>query len=535
MGLKQQQRMDVLLTRRALLQTAVGGVATAMLAACGGQPVPTRPATTVSTLKSVKRGGTLKVGIQFDPTSLDPHGSIFTATDRVTEQVYSRLVSLDAALQPQPDLAESWEIAPEGTVYTFHLRHNIRFHDGRPLTAADVQYSFQRILDPATRSQSTFYLSRAQAIDAVDDFTLRITLETPNASLLTGLASPGHSIVPREDAGVVAPDLSKTANGTGPFRLVEYVPNVRVVLERNPNYWNPDQPYLDRIEMMPLTDDATRVSTLQQGTVDFIENLTGKFVQLLRDRSDLVLAGNQNTNIRYLGFNLTKPDVPWANRDVREAITIALDRKAIVQAAYNGEATPTVAIFRPDYWAAYPAPVPAADVRRAKQLLAGAGYPNGFPVQIITWAAWTALTNIAYIVRDQLQAIGIVADVVLRNDDELLRDSKAKTYEMIVSGVSGFVDPNDVLYSSFDIGLDSNSSGYDNPEVPRLLSDGLATVSLADRRKAYQLLQQTLLNDNPWAMLCSEHRYEAMQATVVGFTHMPTGALTALQTTFLDR
>jgi len=490
--------------------------------------------TTMTASGTAKKGGTLKIGLQADPVALDPHSTSLTATNHIVEHIYGRLVTIDASLVPKPDLAESWDISPDGLVYTFKLRKGVKFHSGRPLVAADVKYSYERVLDPATKSTSTASLKSIKTIETPDDNTVKITLDKPNAAFLVALWSPNYAIVAKEDVQKNG-DLTKVANGTGPFKFVEYVPNTRLVLERNPDYWDTGKPYLDRIEMIPIPDDTARSTAIRTGTVDFIEYAPSKDLQTLKGDKTLTLAGDQNTNIRYLGFNLTKKDAPWANPKVRQAISVALDRQAVVDVAFYGFATPTLTVFPPGYWATLETPVLAVNAAKAKQMLADAGFPNGFKVTIKTWSSYPFLSNAALAVQDQLKAIGITADVAPEDNGTFIKDNNTKNYDMLVSGTSGYVDPHEVMYSNFGTDLTSNNSGYSDAEFDKLVADGVAATKQEDRKKIYAQLQQKLLADNPWVMLYIGSQYEALKSYVKGYTHNPTGTNIALKDTYLDK
>lgn len=508
--------------------TAASAPTTAPAATTGGSPT-TAPATGGSLAPAPtpaggtpKRGGVLRVGVQGDPVALDPHSTSLTATNHITEHIYGRLVTIDPALTPKPDLAESWEISPDGLIYTFKLRKGVKFHNGQPLVAADVKYSYERVLDPKTKSTSTAGLSAISTIETPDDGTVKITLKKPNASFLVGLWSPNYAIVKKEDVDKNG-DLTKTANGTGPFKFKEYVPNTRVVVERFADYWDTGKPYLDGIEFIPVPDDTARSTAIRTGTVDFVEYAPAKDIPQLKADKNLTITGDQNTNIRYLGFNLTQKDKPWANPKVRQAISMAMDRQAIVDAAFYGLAIPTLTIFPPGYWATLETKVPPQDIAGAKKMLADAGFGSGFKATIKTWSSYPFLSNAALAVQDQLKQIGITTEVLPEDNGTFIADNNAKNYEMLVSGTSGYTDPDGIMRGNFFTGLASNNSGYSDPEYDKLVDDAVAVTNQEERKKVYAQLQQKLLADNPWVMLYVGSQYEAMKATVKGYVHNATG------------
>jgi len=511
--------------------TKPAAASTSAPAATGGAaPAPT----TAAAAGNAKKGGVLKVGVQGDPVALDPHSTSLTATNHIVEHIYGRLVTIDATLSPKPDLAESWEIAPDGLVYTFKLRKGVKFHNGQTLVAGDVKYSYERVLDPKTKSTSTAGLSSIDKIETPDDGTVKITLKKPNAAFLVGLWSPNYAIVRKEDIDKNG-DLTKFANGTGPFKFKEYVPNTKLTLERFPDYYEAGKPYLDGIEFVPVPDDTARSTAVRTGTVDFVEYAPAKDIPQLKADKSLVIAGDQNTNIRYLGFNLTQKDKPWANPKVRQAISLAMDRQAIVDAAFYSLAIPTLTVFPPGYWATLDTKVAPQDIKAAKAMLADAGFPNGFKTTIKTWSSYPFLSNAAIAVQDQLKQIGIQAEVLQEDNGTFIADNNAKSYELLVSGTSGYTDPNEIMLGNFGTGLASNNSGYSDPDFDKLVTDGVATTKQEDRKKVYAQLQQKLLADNPWVMLYVGSQYEAMKTYVKGYVHNPTGTNIALKDTWLDK
>ena len=511
--------------------TKPAAASTSAPAATGGAaPAPT----TAAAAGNAKKGGVLKVGVQGDPVALDPHSTSLTATNHIVEHIYGRLVTIDATLSPKPDLAESWEIAPDGLVYTFKLRKGVKFHNGQTLVAGDVKYSYERVLDPKTKSTSTAGLASIDKIETPDDGTVKITLKKPNAAFLVGLWSPNYAIVRKEDIDKNG-DLTKFANGTGPFKFKEYVPNTKLTLERFPDYYEAGKPYLDGIEFVPVPDDTARSTAVRTGTVDFVEYAPAKDIPQLKADKSLVIAGDQNTNIRYLGFNLTQKDKPWANPKVRQAISLAMDRQAIVDAAFYSLAIPTLTVFPPGYWATLDTKVAPQDIKAAKAMLADAGFPNGFKTTIKTWSSYPFLSNAAIAVQDQLKQIGIQAEVLQEDNGTFIADNNAKSYELLVSGTSGYTDPNEIMLGNFGTGLASNNSGYSDPDFDKLVTDGVATTKQEDRKKVYAQLQQKLLADNPWVMLYVGSQYEAMKTYVKGYVHNPTGTNIALKDTWLDK
>ncbi|MBV9132482.1 MAG: peptide ABC transporter substrate-binding protein [Chloroflexi bacterium] len=512
--------------------TTVPAAAQPTIAPAAAQPTvaPTTPPAAAA--GQPKRGGVLKVGLQADPTSLDPQKTSLTALFHVTEHIYSLLVRLKPDLTVEPDLAEKWDISPDGKTYTFALRQGVKFHSGKPLTSADVKYTFDRLVDPATASPNAAVLSSVDTITTPDDNTVVITLNKADASFLTNLTGPSTVIINKAAVDANG-DLTKTADGTGPFKFKEYVPNTRVVLERNPDYWETGKPYLDGIEMTIASDDTARTAAVRTGTVDFIEYAPLKDIPSLKSDSSLALAGDQNTNIRFIGLNVTRK--PFTDLRVRQAIAAVVDRDAVLGPAVFGFGTPTLEIFPPGYWAGLGTKPSPPDVAKAKQLLSDAGYPDGFSTTILSWSQYSFLSNAAVVVQDQLKQIGITADVNLEENAAYIKDYLDNNFDLTVTGTSAYVDPNDIYLRNFGTGQPSNAVRYSNPAADDLIAKGVATTDETERKKIYQQLQQLLLDDVPWVNLYIANQFEAMKTYVKGYTHIPTGTNYTLKDAWLDK
>jgi peptide/nickel transport system substrate-binding protein len=409
----------------------------------------------------------------------------------------------------------------------------VKFHNGREMVASDVKWSYEHLVDPAVGSTSAADLSSMESVEAPDDYTVVMTLKAPDASLLAVLAGQSCIIVPHE---VVEENdgLAQVAVGTGPFKFVEYVPNTRIVLERNPDYWEEGLPYLDGMELIPIPEDTQRTTAITTGTVDFIEYTPLRDVETLQNDDSLTLAGDTNTNIRFIGLNLTRE--PFDKLEVRQAINMAIDRTAVLGPAVFGHGTPTEVVFPPDYWAALQQDVPAPDIEGAKAKLAEAGLPDGFKTSITTWSAYSFLSNAAVVVQEQLKQIGIDAELNAVETGTMSQQVYVdKDFDMAVTGDSAYVDPNNLLLGNFRTGESGNFVSYSNPEVDDLITQGIAETDQSTRAEIYQQIQEILLADLPWVNLFVANQFEAMKSDVKGYTHIPTGSNLMLKETWLDR
>jgi peptide/nickel transport system substrate-binding protein len=429
-------------------------------------------------------GGTLRMGMQSDPSALDPQLQSLTAIWHVVEQIYSRLTKVNPDLSVALELAESVDISEDGLTYTFKL-HPANFHNGRAVVAEDVVFSFNRLVAPETASTSAADLASMASIEAPDDSTVVITLKQPDASFLAMISQQSCIIIPKEVVEENG-DLSQVAVGSGPFKFVEYVPNTHIKLEKNEDYFETGLPYLDNLEMLIAAEDNSRTAALIQGTVDFIEYAPSQDIPILEEDDSIKLAGNSIQQIRMIGFNVTRE--PFDNPSVRKAISMAVDRGPIIDAALSGFGTPTEQIFASTFWPSLgEREIPAPDIEGAKALLAEAGFADGFDTTITGWAEYGFLADTAVVVQEQLKQIGINAELNLVDTGTMSQTVYIdKDFDMAVTGDSGFVDPNGLISPNFLTGSGGNFVGYSNAQVDELISQGIATTDQAARTEIYQ-------------------------------------------------
>jgi peptide/nickel transport system substrate-binding protein len=426
----------------------------------------------------------------------------------------------------------------------------VKFHDGTDVTAEDVVFTYTRLLDPALASTSASNLiavvgaeafntggaESVEGITIVDPATIQITLTAPDASFLIVLADPEMGILSKAFVEANDGDISQVAMGSGPFKFVEYIPNTSVTLEKHTEYWREGQPYLDGLEMLIVPEDTARTTSLIQGATDFIEYAPLRDIETFRGNSDLTVAGDSNTNIRYLSFNF---DVePFNNPQVRKAISMVIDRGPIIDSAVFGFGTAVATIFPPDFWAALPVEPAAPDIEGAKALLAGAGYADGFDTRITSWSQYSFLSNAAVVIQEQLKQIGINAELNLVENATMIADvhvPASKNFDMGVTGTSGFIDPHPLIQPNFETDGSSNTANYSNPEVDALIEQGMMETDLEARAEIYRQIQQLLVDDAPWVFLFVANQFEAMKADVKGYTHVATGTNRYLRETWLDR
>jgi peptide/nickel transport system substrate-binding protein len=508
-------------------------------------------------------GGTLRMGMQADPTQFDPQSLSATAIWRSIENMYDTLTRIKPDLTIEPSLAESWDISEDGTVYTFHIRQGVTFHDGSPLTADDVAFTYTRLLDPATGSQSTATLisikgaqalasagaagegtptptdsqaavdaaKAALGIKVVDPNTLEITLEAPDASFLTSISDGSAIIYSKAFVEANNNDVTQVVNGTGPFKLDEYIPNTSIKASRFDGYWEQGLPYFDGLEMTIAAEDTARTGLIIQGGADYIEYAPLRDVDTLKQNADLKLYGESNTNIRFLGFNLTRE--PFNKLEVRQAIAKVVDRTPMIESCVFGHGTAVATVFPPDFWAALDVQPEAPDIEGAKQLMATAGYADGFKTTMTSWSEYSFLSNAAIVLQEQLKQIGIEAEMVLLDAGTMIQTVYINNdFDMAVTGTSGYVDPHGVMIENFMTGSSGNFVGYSNSQVDDLINQGQVESDTEKRADIYRQIQQILLQDLPWVDFFVQNQFEALKKNIYGFEHIPTGSSIKLRRSY---
>jgi peptide/nickel transport system substrate-binding protein len=485
-------------------------------------------------------GGVLRVGMQTDPVGLDPHITNATATRNMLENVYDTLVMFDSSLQIVPGLAESWTASDDGLVWTFTLREGVTFHDGTPLTASDVKFSIERIKDEEIASPRADDFAVVTSIEVPDDRTVVMNLSEPFSPLLSKLAATLNVIV-SEAAVAEFGDLQENVVGTGPFRFEEYLPQTRMVLERNPDFWGRDAdgtqlPYLDGIEFVFFPDPTARTTAIQTGTVDMIEYVPAADVEILRADPNVEVVGGLSANFRSIYLNVER--APFDDVNVRRAMSYAIDEQAVVDLALFGTGGVTATgttIPASNFYGVSDSPYVGQDLEAAREALAASGYPDGFEFDLYVTSTYDFLRTPAEVVQANLAEIGITANIVAEDWSIYLPTVFEGDFDATILGESGQSDPDDFLFNVFYTDNGGNLGFFSNAELDALLEQGRQVSDQEERRAIYVEAQQIILDQAPHVFLFHSSQYEALRQDVRGFEHFPNTSYLGLRTTWLDR
>ncbi len=468
-----------------------------------------------------------------DATGLDPHTQTAFASFRLLELIYEPLVTLDANLNLQPALAESWEFAEDGMTLTFHLRQGVTFHDGSDFTSADVIATFNRILDENTGAAARANYTSISSMDAPDDYTVVFHLSQPDAPILTAMATTNAAIVPSEMAA--SGDFTSTAVGTGPFMLTNWTPDQTTTLTANPNWWG-GKTGVDGIEIRIIPDETSIVAALRAGTIDFAQLNDPTVATLLNDDPTVQL--NRVTSLSYNVLQLNAARPPLDKLEVRQAISCAIDRQEVLDTAALGEGKVTGPLTIP----AYQIPTDqlfcyTKDLDRARSLMQQAGEADGFTLNMIAASDEppTALSE-AQDIQGQLADIGITVNIESLELSVYVQRWLAADFDSAVALNGGRPDPYTmyVRYWTKDGNLQT-VAGYIDDTLDSLMQQGRVETDPAKRLAIFTQFQQHITEVAPWIWLYQGYDYTAQQPYVKGFVPNPTDSLLSLAQVTLDR
>lgn len=464
-------------------------------------------------------GGTLTFAKQ-GSRPIDPQVDYGIGTGSIQLNVYDTLISPDLEGFLGPGLAESWETQGDNT-YIFTLREGVTFHDGSPFTAADVIFSFERMLDEANGASLRPQMELMETFEATDDFTVQVVLSEPYATFLAVLANRAATIVSRAFEG----DYTSEMNGTGPFMLDSFEPDVKYTLVKNPNYWQAGLPYLDKVELTPIPDESARIAAFQSGQVNFSEYIPYQYMNEVDEDENFTLYKGYDI-YNYVRINVNR--APMDNPLVRQALNYAVDRSAHIDIAFGGQGIPmTAALIPTDDPVWYNSELDGHwtyDPDKALALLAEAGYedPSTLKFTVESSSEPNHLDS-AQVLVGQFQAIGISADLVPLESAIRVEKRSNGDYTIMFDGAANqWTDPD--FYSlivASDGPVYATGVGYNNPEVDRLLEEGRSTLDEAERKDIYKQLEEVLLEDAPFIFLYWRPQAEACAANVKGYTRVP--------------
>jgi peptide/nickel transport system substrate-binding protein len=474
--------------------------------------------------------------IESSPTNLDPRVGIDAQSERIGELLFDALLTRDEHLNVQPGLAERWEI-PDPLTYVFHLHHGVTFHDGRPLTARDVKWTLDSLLEGKIRSTKSAAYRFVDHVDTPDGFTAVFHLKEPNSTLLWNLSEGASGIVPYGSLD----EITRQPVGTGPFKFVSAEQDKEIVIARNDNYWG-TKPLLSRIRFTVVPDATTRALELRKGSADAAINaLTSDTIVALEREPNLQIDRAPGTVLSYLAFNLHDPTL----RDVRvrQAIAYAVDRAPLLKYIWRGFAQPALSILPRQSWAYdekvafYP-----HDPEKARQILDAAGYPaqDGVRFHLTMKTSTEESTRLmAAVWQQQLREVGIALDIRTFEFATFFADVTSGSFQLYsLRWIGGNEDP-DIFEYAFHSNRfppkGANRGFYSNPRVDTLIDQARREVDQNARKKLYDEVQQILAQDVPYINLWYFDNVLVHTRRIRNATLNPSGNYDFLKTAELSR
>ncbi|NSL51820.1 ABC transporter substrate-binding protein [Calidifontibacillus erzurumensis] len=493
--------------------------------------------------ESKSSGGTLVFGKGGDAVALDP----ITVTDgeslNVTRQIFDTLVKYgEQDTSIQPSLATEWTISEDGLTYTFKLREGVKFHDGTDFNADAVVYNFERWMN-GTADQFPYYNSMfggfkgdeghvIKEVKAIDPYTVEFTLNRPQAPFLANIAMKPFGIASPAAIEKYGDKFGENPVGTGPFKFVSWSRNDKIVLEKNEDFWLEGYPKVDQVIYQVIPDNSSRLNALVTGEIDIADGLNPSDLQQIEANKDLQVFKRPSMNVGYLGLTQQKdPNHPLNNKLVRQALNHAVDKQGIIDALFNGLAEPAKNPMPPSIQGYYDGIEPYPfDLEKAKALLAEAGYPNGFEMEL--WAMPVARPympdgrKVAEAIQATFAEIGVKTKIVSFEWATYLdKASKGEAEAFLLGWTGDNGDADNFLYALLDkdsIGS-NNYTYYANDELHEILVQAQSTPDQATRNELYKKAQEIIHEDAPWVPLVHSTPLLAGKANISGFIPHPTG------------
>ena len=478
----------------------------------------------------------LVVGQIAEPKSLDPHAATALNDFRILLNLYDGLVRYkDGTLEVEPALAESWTVSDDGTVYTFTLRDGVAFHDGTPLTAEAVKFNFDRMLVEDHPFHDTgpfplaFFFDAIDTVTTRDPLTVEFQLSEPYAPFLSNLAYPTGLIVSPAAVEEHGEDFGRHPSGTGAFRFAEWESNAKVVVVRNPDYWE-GAPSLEAVVFRPITDANTRLAEMLSGGIDLMVEVPPDSLASFAEDPNIQVHEQSGPHLWFLILNTREG--PFADQRVRQAVNYAIDKQALVKNVLQGTAEVAAGPIPPAFTWAYNEslePYPH-DLERARTLIEEAGVANTTLTFYVSEGGSGMLDPIPMgaAIQADLKKVGLNAQI--------------ETYEWntflgrVNTGLEGKADMAEMAWMTNDpdtlpylaLRTDAwpeqggfNSGYYSNPEVDQLLKAARRSTDQTERAKLYREMQEIVHEDAPWAFIAHWKQNAVSSSRVSGFELQP--------------
>lgn len=461
-------------------------------------------------------GGSVTLAVEQDIAGFDPLivGVYDTGQAAIARLVFDTLTKLDDKGKAVPSLALSWSSSADFKTWTFKLRPNVLFHDGTPFNAQAVAFNFGRMADPNNHCRCAFYISFIASVEAVDDLTAVYHLRDPMVELPALLASSTVANVVHSPQAIkeMGEAYNRHPVGTGPFALKSWQSGDRIVVERNPKYWNPGHPYLDEVVVRPLPDGPARLSSLLAGETDVIWHDNADDIVKAKKNPAVSVHEYAGSGAQVYAFNTKVP--PFDDVRVRQALRYALDLKTYSEALWGGLWKPAKDPYGPgSFVQCKDSGALPYDPAKAKKLLAEYGKPVAFKMVV---TATPRGRSVGQIFQEFWKAVG--AEMTIDQIDQAALVTKAfrRDFQLTPWRIIDLADPDPQMYANFHTGSPVNLANYSNPEIDRLLEAARSSADQEQRVQDYCRIAQILNTEVPWFWTLDNHYFSISKPQLKG-------------------
>jgi peptide/nickel transport system substrate-binding protein len=483
--------------------------------------------------------GVLRAGLDVDAGTGDPRLTNDTSGFRLMDLVFDGLVVLDSTLVPQPALATSWD-NPDPTTWVFHLRQGVKFHDGTDLTADDVVYTFETILDENFAAPFRALYAPITSVTATDPQTVQFKLKEPYAPFLSYM---DMAIVPKHVAEDASKDFANNPVGTGAFKFVSWERNSKIELTANADYWN-GAPKLSGVQLFIIPDNTVRATALETGDLDLIHSpLSPQDVAHLKEVDGVTVSEQTALGYTYLNFNTKDPVLSDVN--VRRALAHLVDKNTISQDIYESMDIPGKSPLVPGTWWYADVADQAYDPAAAAKLLTDAGWAknadgvyekDGQKLTIVlkTHSEDPNRIQILEFLQNVFKEHGVDASVETTEWPTYIAAVQQHDYQIALIGWLRLIDPDYAMYAQFRCDGGLNWGGYCDPKLDDLLAQGRANADQTQRAELYQQVATTVVDQVYYDVLLYQGYIVATRDNVTGFVPNPSGSWKSLTVTSLS-
>lgn len=466
---------------------------------------------------------TLTVVIRDDIGTFDPHDNIGFAHHQATRQTFETLVIRNENMELIPWLAESWNYEDEETLI-FKIRKGVKFHNGEELKASDVLFSLKRMRDDNTTAAMQVSQVDFDRSAVIDDYTVKVVTDGPFAMQLAMFENPLSGIINEKSYKESGGNFSKAPIGTGPYKLVSQHAGDRIVFKANENYWRPGEPHIPNLIIRIITESSSRAIEAESGGADIVYDIVASDVDRLRAMPNLTLQSKAGANTSYICFNVAQK--PLDDIRVREAVWYAADIPSAIKIAYGNFGILGDGILSPGIEGRHPDLKPLMvkrDVKKAKDLLAEAGYPNGLELRICTENSNQQRMDFCEVLQAQLAEAGITLKLEFMEVNSWLQYMYNGKAQMSVFGFTASTGEAGRVLSRVLEGYTSEWQlfSYTDPEFRQLVVDGLKTIDQEKRYELFYKAQEKMIKDRIALPIWSKEINAAVQNYVKGFALMP--------------